>query len=151
MANQIQNHNPNNQVEPYTLGKVIIIVVALTLLDTFGCFVLVVGGYIFTKKGHAGLGMTLAVVNIIAPDALPAVDEIFGIVVVIIPYMKSRDEGKSVGESIQSSIDSARQYKKTKNDYIQKSNKIASKIGVPRNQNIDYDSDYSNNNYYDES
>ena len=149
MANQIQNQN--NQPEPYSFGKVVLIVAVLTLLDSVGCIVLVIGAYIFTKKGHAGLGMALAVTNIIAPDALPAVDEIFGIIAVVVPYMKSRKEGKSVGESVKASIDSARQYKQTSNDYVQKSEKVANKIGVPRNQGIDYDSDYYDNNYYDES
>lgn len=151
MANQIQNQNQNNQVEPYSIGKVILIVAVLTLFDTVGCVVLVIGAYIFTKKGHAGLGMALAVTNIIAPDALPAVDEIFGIIAVVVPFMQSRKAGKGVIESAKASVDSARQYNQTSNDYIQKSEKVASKIGVPRNQNIDYDSDYSNDNYYDES
>lgn len=149
MANQ--NQNQNNQVEPYSLGKVVLIVAALTLLDTVGCIVLVVGAYIFTKKGHKGLGVALAVVNIIAPDALPAVDEIFGVIAVVIPYMQSRKEGKGVGESLQAGIDSARQYQQTSTDYVEKSEKVASKIGVPRNQSVDYDSDYDNNDYYDES
>ncbi|MDE6673134.1 MAG: hypothetical protein K2K16_13250 [Ruminococcus sp.] len=145
------NRNQNNQVEPYSLGKVIVIVAVLTLLDTVGCIVLVVGAYIFTKKGHAGLGMALAVTNIIAPDALPAVDEIFGIIAVVVPYMKSREEGKSVGESIKASVDSAQQYARTSDNYIQKSEKVAEKIGVPQNQEINYNSDSYNDNYYDES
>ncbi|MBD5158723.1 MAG: hypothetical protein HDT23_00490 [Ruminococcus sp.] len=144
-------NNQNNQVEPYSLGKVIVIVAVLTLLDTVGCIVLVVGAYIFTKKGHAGLGMALAVTNIFAPDALPAVDEIFGIIAVVVPYMKSREDGKSVGESIKASVDSAQQYARKSDNYIQKSEKVAEKIGVPRNQEINYDSDSYNDNYYDES
>lgn len=145
------DRNQNNQVEPYSLGKVIVIVAVLTLLDTVGCIVLVVGAYIFTKKGHAGLGIALAVTNIIAPDALPAVDEIFGIIAVVVPYMKSREEGKSVVDSVKASINSAQQYANTSNDYIKKSEKVANKIGVPRNQEINYDSDDYNDNYYDES
>lgn len=149
MANQIQNQN--NQVEPYSLGTAICIIAALALFDTVGCIVLVIGAYIFTKKGHQGLGVALAITNIVVPDILPCVDEIFGVVAVVIPYMQSRKEGKGVGESIQASIDSARQYKQTSNDYIQKSEKVAQKIGVPRNQNIDYDSDYYDDDYYDRS
>lgn len=143
--------NQNNQVEPYSFGKAVLIIVVLTLFDTVGCVVLVIGAYIFTKKGHAGLGMALAVTNIFAPDALPAVDEIFGIIAVVVPYMKSREEGKSVGESIKASVDSAQQYARTSDNYIQKSEKVANKIRVPRNQEINYDSESYNDNYYDES
>lgn len=145
------NKNQNNQVEPYSLGAAIGIIAVLALIDTVGCVVLVIGAYIFTKKGHQGLGVALAITNIIVPDALPFVDEIFGVIAVVIPYMKSREEGKSVGESVQASIDSARQYKQTSNDYIRKSEKVAQKIGVPQNQNIDYDSDYYDDDYYDRS
>lgn len=145
------NKNQNNQVEPYSLGAAIGIIAVLALIDTVGCVVLVIGAYIFTKKGHQGLGVALAITNIIVPDALPFVDEIFGVIVVVIPYMKSREEGKSLGESIQASVDSARQYKQTSNDYIRKSEKVAQKIGVPQNQNIDYDSDYYDDDYYDRS
>ena len=147
----MSNNNQNNQVEPYSLGKAILIIAVLTLFDTVGCVVLVIGAYIFTKKGHAGLGLALAVTNIIAPDALPAVDEIFGIIAVVVPYMKSRNEGKSVVDSVKSSISSAQQYANTSNDYIQKSEKVANKIGVPRNQGIDYDYESNNDNYYDRS
>lgn len=145
------NKNQNNQVEPYSLGAAIGIIAVLALIDTVGCVVLVIGAYIFTKKGHQGLGVALAITNIIVPDALPFVDEIFGVIVVVIPYMKSREEGKSLGESIQASVDSARQYNQTRDDYIQKSEKVAQKIGVPQNQNIDYDSDYYDDDYYDRS
>lgn len=150
MSKKIQNQN--NQVEPYSLGMAIGIIAVLALFDTVGCVVLVIGAYIFTKKGHQGLGVALAITNVIIPDALPLVDEIFGIIVVVIPYMKSREEGKSVGESIQASVDSARQYKQTGNDYIQKSEKVAQKIGASRNQSVDYDEDYyEDDNYYDRS
>lgn len=145
------NKNQNNQVQPYSLGAAIGIIAVLALIDTVGCIVLVIGAYIFTKKGHHGLGVALAITNIIVPDALPFVDEIFGVIAVVIPYMKSREEGKSVGESVQASIDSARQYNQTRDDYIQKSEKVAQKIGVPQNQNIDYDSDYYDDDYYDRS
>lgn len=145
------NKNQNNQVQPYSLGAAIGIIAVLALFDTVGCVVLVIGAYIFTKKGHQGLGVALAITNIIVSDALPFVDEIFGVIGVVIPYMKSREEGKSVGESVQASIDSARQYIQTRDDYIQKSEKVAQKIGVPQNQNIDYDSDYYDDDYYDRS
>lgn len=151
MGNQIQNRNGNKQVEPYTFSKAILIIVALTLFDTVGCVVLVIGAYIFTKKGHAGLGLALAVANIIAPDALPVVDEIFGIVVVVVPYMKSREQGNSIGQSIQSSVDSARQYNETSNDYIQKSQEIAQNINIPKSQGVDYNADCDSNDYYDRS
>ena len=131
MSNQIQNQN--NQVEPYTIGKAIVIIAALTLLDTVGCIVLVIGAYIFTKKGHAGLGLALAVANIIAPDALPVVDEIFGIVAVVVPYMKSREQGKSIGQS------------------IQKSQEVAQNINIPKSQGVDYNADCDSNDYYDRS
>lgn len=149
MANQIQNQN--NQVQPYSLGKAICIIAVLALFDTVGCVVLVIGAYIFTKKGHAGLGLALAVANIIAPDALPVVDEIFGIVAVVVPYMKSREQGKSIGQSIQSSVDSARQYNETSNDYIQKSQEIAQNINIPKSQGVDYNADCDSNDYYDRS
>lgn len=151
MGNQIQNQNPNNQPEPYTIGKAILIIAVLALFDTVGCIVLIVGAYIFTKKGHAGLGMALAVTNIIIPDALPLVDEIFGIIVVVVPYMKSREQGKGVIESVKASVDSAQQYQQTGSDYIQKSEEVMSKIGVPQNQNINYDAENYNNDYYDRS
>lgn len=132
MANHIQN--PNNKPEPYSFSKAILIIIALALFDTVSYIVLVVGAYIFTKKGHTGIGMALAITNIIAPDAMPVVDEIFGSAVVVIPYIKSHEQGKSVGKSIQAGVDSVRQYKQTSNDYIQKSEQVASKIGVLRNQ-----------------
>ncbi len=80
------NNNPNNKVEPYSFGTTVGIIIVLSLLDTVGCIVSIVGAYIFKKKGHQGLAVALAVINIISPDALPVVDEIFGIIAIIIPY-----------------------------------------------------------------
>ncbi|MCM1507851.1 MAG: hypothetical protein NC177_12065 [Ruminococcus flavefaciens] len=144
--------NQNNKPIPYSFGMAVFIIAVLTLLDTVGCIVLAVGAYIFTKKGHSGLGIALVITNFIAPDMLPCVDEIFGVVAFVIPFMQNCKQGNNIIDSAKASVNSAKQYKQTGNDYIQKSEDVASKIGIPRNQNIDYNSDYyDDNNYYDRS
>lgn len=143
MGNQIQNNKP----EPYSLGKAIGIIVVLALFDTVGCIILTIGAYIFTKKGHAGLGIALVITNLVVPDALPYVDELFSIVAFVVPFMNSRKQGKGMIESTKAGLNSARQYNKTSNDYIQKSEKVVSKINSPYNQNIDYNSENYRNDY----
>ena len=41
------------------LSKAIIIILILTVLDTFTCVALLIGSYIFAKKGQKGLAMAL--------------------------------------------------------------------------------------------
>lgn len=71
-----------------SLPKTIIIVLLLAVLDTFTGIALLIGSYIFAKKGQKGLAMALCVVNFIAPDTLPLVDEIFQLITVAIPVYK---------------------------------------------------------------
>lgn len=150
MGNQIQNQN--NQVEPYSLGVTIGIIVVLALFDTVGCVILTIGAYIFTKKGHAGLGIALVITNFIIPDMLPYVDELFGIVAFVVPFMQSRKQGKGVIESAKAGMNSAKQYQQTSNNYIRKSEEVKNKIGIPSNQSVDNGGEYyGDNNYYDES
>ena len=81
--------NPTtNGVTPYSMPMVIGIVAGLALVDTVGCVVLVIAGYVFVKKGHKGLGVFLEITNCIIPDALPGVDEIAGILIVVVPVYK---------------------------------------------------------------
>lgn len=81
--------NPTtNGVTPYSMPMVIGIVAGLALVDTVGCVVLVIAGYVFVKKGHKGLGVFLEITNCIIPDALPGVDEIAGILMVVVPVYR---------------------------------------------------------------
>ena len=78
--------NPTtNGVTPYSMPMVIGIIAGLALVDTVGCVVLIIAGYVFVKKGHQGIGILLALTNCVIPDALPLVDEAIGIVMVVVP------------------------------------------------------------------
>ncbi len=143
--------NKNNEVEPYSFGMTAFIVIGLSLLDTVGGIVLLVGTYIFMKKGHTGLSVALVIANFVVPDILPAVDEIFTVIIFVCTYNKNRAEGKSISESVKASKQAVQQYSETSRDYIQKSEKVVNKIRVPQNQEIDYDSNYYDNDYYNKS
>lgn len=112
---EMPNKN-NNEVEPYSIGKAIIIIVALALFDTVGCIVLLVGSIIFVKMGHKGLGIALCVTNILIPDALPVVDELFQIVVIAIPLYQSYKKGESLKQAATKAIDSHNEYNGKNND-----------------------------------
>ena len=134
------NNSNNKQVEPYSIGAAIGIIVLLCALDTVGCIVSIIGAYIFMKKGHQGLALALALINFVSPDALPVVDEIFGVVTIVIPYFKNRSEGKSVTESVKASVDSSKQYKQ-----------VVNKINASVNQQVNYSNDnYEDNDYEDD-
>lgn len=107
-------NNQNKQVEPYSFLKAALIVVALSIFDTFGCVVLLIGGFIFSKKGHTGLAIALAAANFIVPDALPVIDELFTVVAVVIPIYQNYKAGKSLGESVSSGINSYNEYNSDK-------------------------------------
>lgn len=132
----------NNQVEPYSIGKCIVIITILALLDTFGCIVLLVGSYIFMKKGHQGLSIALAVTNIVIPDALPCVDEIFQIIVIVVPIYKGYKNGDSVGKIAKDVINSEREYNSQKKKAVNVSQKVSNVIGGQDNNYNSYDEGY---------
>lgn len=111
----MSNNTLINHVEPYTLGKAALILIALTLLDTFGCVVLLIGSYIYMKKGHTGLAMALCVTNLVIPDALPVADEIFQLIAIGMPLYKSYKEGQDAGTAINNAIESYKGYDSAKN------------------------------------
>lgn len=81
--------NPTtNGVTPFPVPVAIGIAVVLTLIDTVGCVVLLIAGYVFVKKGHQGMAMLLAITNLVIPDALPVVDEAIQIVIVVVPVYR---------------------------------------------------------------
>ncbi len=84
-----------NMINKIPLSKAIIIILILTVLDTFTCVALLIGSYIFAKKGQKGLAMALCVVNFVMPDALPLVDEIFQFVAVAVPVYKQLKSDKT--------------------------------------------------------
>lgn len=138
----------NNQVEPYSLGVSIIIIAALALLDTVGCVVLLVGSIIFIAKGHKGLAVALAITNIIIPDALPFVDEIFQVIVVAIPICKGYANGDSAEQITKNVIDSQREYNSQKTNALNESQKVTKVINSQYNYN-NYDSSEDNEEYID--
>lgn len=84
-----------NMKNKISLSKAIIIILLLIVLDTFTCVALLIGSYIFAKKGQKGLAMALCVVNFVMPDALPLVDEIFQFVAVAVPVYKQLKSDKT--------------------------------------------------------
>lgn len=79
---------PVSGIKPYSIFAVAIITLILGVVDTVGCVVLVISAFVFMKKGHKGLSFLLTLTNFIIPDALPLVDEIAGVVTVVLPmYM----------------------------------------------------------------
>ena len=90
-----QNKPTIPEVEPYSFAKAALILIAFALFDTVGCVILLVGSLIFMKMGHKGLAMAMCIVNLMAPDALPFVDEIFQIVVIAVPLYNSFQEKKN--------------------------------------------------------
>ena len=77
------------------LSKAIIIILILTVLDTFTWVTLLIGSCIFAEKYQKGLAMALCVVNFVMPDALPLVDEIFQFVAVAVPVYKQLKSDKT--------------------------------------------------------
>ncbi len=132
----------NNAVEPYSIGKCLIIITVLALFDTVGCIVLLVGSYVFIKKGHQGLAIALAVTNIIIPDALPCVDEIFQIIVVVVPIYRGYKNDDSVGQIAKDVVKSQREYSSQRNKAVNVSQKVSNVIGGQDNNYGSYDEDY---------
>lgn len=132
----------NNAVEPYSIGKCLVIITVLALFDTVGCIVLLVGSYVFMKKGHQGLAIALAVTNIIIPDALPCVDEIFQIIVVVVPIYRGYKNGDSVGQIAKDVVKSQREYSSQRNKAVNVSQKVSNVIGGQDNNYGSYDEDY---------
>lgn len=141
--------NQVNQVEPYTIGKALIIVVLLAALDTFGCVVLLIGGYIFSKKGHTGLAIALAVANFIVPDMLPVVDEIFTVIAVVVPIYQSYKSGEDLKTSVTKGVESYQQYNSDKKKY--NLNPAKNTLTDCNYDNDNYDDNYDcDNDYYDD-
>lgn len=132
----------NNAVEPYSIGKCLVIITVLALFDTVGCIVLLVGSYVFMKKGHQGLAIALAVTNIIIPDALPCVDEIFQIIVVVVPIYRGYKNDDSVGQIAKDVVKSQREYSSQRNKAVNVSQKVSNVIGGQDNNYGSYDEDY---------
>lgn len=132
----------NNAVEPYSIGKCLVIITVLALFDTVGCIVLLVGSYVFMKKGHQGLAIALAVTNIIIPDALPCVDEIFQIIVVVVPIYRGYKNGDSVGQIAKDVVKSQREYSSQRNKAVNVSQKVSNVIGGQDNNYSSYDEEY---------
>lgn len=132
----------NNAVEPYSIGKCLVIITVLALFDTVGCIVLLAGSYVFMKKGHQGLAIALAVTNIIIPDALPCVDEIFQIIVVVVPIYRGYKNGDSVGQIAKDVVKSQREYSSQRNKAVNVSQKVSNVIGGQDNNYGSYDEDY---------
>ena len=82
----------NNKIP---ISKAIIIILLLTILDTFTGVALLIGSYIYAKKVRKGLAMALCAVNFVIPDILPLVDEIFQLVVVAVPVYKQLKADKN--------------------------------------------------------
>ena len=110
---------PVNGVKPYSILTAALIALVLGLLDTVGCVVLIIAAFVFIKKGHRGLGFLLAGVNIVIPDALPLVDEIAGLVAVILPlYIEWKKHG-NIADGVVGAIESQQEYNDTKDNYTE--------------------------------
>ncbi len=108
---------PENGVKPYSILTVILITLALGVIDTVGCVVLIIAAFVFVKKGHKGLGLLLALTNCIIPDALPLVDEAAGIIAVAVPLYTSWKKTKNVAGTVVNTIESHQEYQNNKENY----------------------------------
>lgn len=91
-------------------GKVLIVVLCCAL-DSVTCVLLLVGSIVFMKAGNKGLALVLALCNIVCPDSLPFVDEIFTIIVTVIPLYKEFKATGNVLEAVKASFTSRQEYK----------------------------------------
>lgn len=115
--------NPTtNGVTPYSMPIVIGIVAGLALVDTVGCVVLIIAGYVFVKKGHQGIGILLALTNCVIPDALPLVDEAIGIVMVVVPayngYKKMLAGQANIADVALDVINNSQMYQNNAGNYM---------------------------------
>lgn len=115
--------NPTtNGVTPYSMPMVIGIVAGLALVDTVGCVVLIIAGYVFVKKGHQGIGILLALTNCVIPDALPLVDEAIGIVMVVVPayrgYKKMLAGQANIADVALDVINNSQMYQNNAGNYM---------------------------------
>lgn len=115
--------NPTtNGVTPFSIPMAIGIAAVLALIDSVGCVVLIISGYVFVKKGHQGLGILLALTNCLIPDALPLVDEAIGIVVVVVPiyrgYKKIQAGQANVADVALDVIDNSQTYQNNAENYM---------------------------------
>lgn len=115
--------NPTtNGVTPYSMPMVIGIVAGLALVDTVGCVVLIIAGYVFVKKGHQGIGILLALTNCVIPDALPLVDEAIGIVMVVVPayrgYKKMLEGQANIADVALDVINNSQMYQNNAGNYM---------------------------------
>ncbi len=115
--------NPTtNGVTPYSMPMVIGIVAGLALVDTVGCVVLIIAGYVFVKKGHQGIGILLALTNFVIPDALPLVDEAIGIVMVVVPayngYKKMLAGQANIADVALDVINNSQMYQNNAGNYM---------------------------------
>ena len=102
---------------PFSLPVAIGMIVVLSALDTVGCVVLIIGSFIFVKMGHKGLGIALALANCVVPDMLPAIDEVFGIVVTGGTLLHDYKKGESLPNSIVHAIDAKDVYRNCSEEY----------------------------------
>lgn len=115
--------NPTtNGVTPIPVPLAIGIVAILALIDTVGCVVLIIAGYVFVKKGHQGIGILLALTNCIIPDALPLVDEAIGIVLVLVPayrgYKKIQAGQANIADVALDVMDNTQTYQNNAENYM---------------------------------
>lgn len=136
MGTRIANHQ---QVKPYPFFTAAAIVVALALFDTVGCVVLLIGAYIFMKKGHTGLAVALSVVNIISPDAIPLVDECFQVIVVLLPIYKSYQESQNALTAIQDGVSSYAEYENRKQENPNIVNQYSTENAVWEENDADFE------------
>ena len=110
MENKTGLQKFGDKINAIPLWGKIVIVVACCLLDTVTCVLLLVGSFIFVKAGSKGMGIALMLCNIVMPDALPFVDEIFNVIVVAIPMIKEYQQSKDLKKTLQAGMDSHSEY-----------------------------------------
>ncbi|MGN1411433.1 MAG: hypothetical protein ACI4WH_02840 [Oscillospiraceae bacterium] len=63
------------------------------------------------KAGSKGIALALAYCNLVIPDMLPLVDEIFTVIVVVIPVYKEYKATGSIFKSVKAGVQSHQKYK----------------------------------------
>ena len=112
----MQNNNGSFQWEKkkFKWYVYVLIALALTLLDTVTGVALVIGAIAFYFGGHRGLAWALVAVNLVAPDMLPFVDEIFGIIAVAVPTLITWHKTKNLRKTAETARQSRNQYESGK-------------------------------------
>lgn len=75
--NNNQSNSKKNQVVPYSFVKSVVIVISATLLDIPFAIVLLISSEIFAYIGHKRIAFALKVANVVTPDPIPILDELF--------------------------------------------------------------------------